>query len=237
MSWEPRSARFASRSVSGPRSIRQAAERQVQGIPASLRRVSPGVTPTTASGRGAALTPSADREAAFHSYVVDELGVLYRVAVKLTRDPIEAEDLVQDTLLRAYRALDRFDGRHPRAWLLTILRRAHINRVRKRRPVLLGDGESAQRVLEEVGPAAPSSEEVALFDRFEPDVAQALAGLPSDFRAVIELVDIQGLSYAQAAASLGIPKGTVMSRLHRGRRRIRTALEQTGRSDRRRSRP
>ena len=163
--------------------------------------------------------------------------MLYRVAVKLTRDPVEAEDLVQDTLLRAYRALDRFDGRHPRAWLLTILRHTHLNRVRQRRPALLSDGESAARLLEEAGPAAPSSEEVALFGRFEPAVAQALAELPPDFRAVIELVDIQGLSYAQAAASLGVPKGTVMSRLHRGRRRIRTALEQAGAAHRGRRTP
>jgi RNA polymerase sigma-70 factor (ECF subfamily) len=165
---------------------------------------------------------------AFAEYVEPELPVLYRVALSLTRDPTDAEDLVQDTVLRAFRAADRFDGRYPRAWLLTILRRTHINRARKRQPVLLADGESAQRTLEEIGPSAPSSEDVALSGEFEPVVAQALRALPPDFLAVVEMVDLQGLSYAQTAQSLDIPKGTVMSRLHRARRRIREHLDAAG---------
>jgi RNA polymerase sigma-70 factor, ECF subfamily len=185
------------------------------------------VTPTATGGSGAAAAP-AGRDEAFQTYVVGEIAVLYRVAVTLTRNPTDAEDLVQDTLLRAYRAVERFDGRHPRAWLLTILRHTHYNRVRKQQPLLLDDGESAQRVLEQTGPAAPSSEEVALSEQFEPVIAQALVDLPKEFRAVIDLVDLQGLSYAQAADRLGIPKGTVMSRLHRGRRRIREALDEAG---------
>ena len=185
------------------------------------------VTPAATSGAAASATPLG-RDEGFQTYVVGEVDVLYRVAVTLTRNPTDAEDLVQDTLLRAYRGIDRFDGRHPRAWLLTILRHTHYNRVRKRQPVLLADGESAQRVLEQTGPTAPSSEEVALAEQFEPVVAQALADLPDDFRAVIDLVDLRGLSYAQAADLLGIPKGTVMSRLHRGRGRIRATLDEAG---------
>jgi RNA polymerase sigma-70 factor (ECF subfamily) len=182
--------------------------------------VPPDVTPAVAA--------HADRDAAFQTYVVPEIEVLYRVAVTLTRNPTDAEDLVQDTLLRAYRAIESFDGAHPRAWMLTILRNTHINRARKRQPLLLPDGESAQRVLEQTGPPSPSSEEVALSEQFEPVVVRALRELPADFRAVIELVDLQGLSYAQAADRLGIPKGTVMSRLHRGRQRIRTSLDEAG---------
>jgi RNA polymerase sigma-70 factor (ECF subfamily) len=182
--------------------------------------VPPDVTPAVAA--------HADRDAAFHTYVVPEIEVLYRVAVTLTRNPTDAEDLVQDTLLRAYRAIESFDGAHPRAWMLTILRNTHINRARKRQPLLLSDGESAQRVLEQTGPPSPSSEEVALSEQFEPVVVRALRELPADFRAVIELVDLQGLSYAQAADRLGIPKGTVMSRLHRGRQRIRATLDEAG---------
>jgi len=185
------------------------------------------VTPAATSGAAASATPLG-RDEGFQTYVVGEVDVLYRVAVTLTRNPTDAEDLVQDTLLRAYRGIDRFDGRHPRAWLLTILRHTHYNRVRKRQPVLLADGESAQRVLEQTGPTAPSSEEVALAEQFEPVVARALADLPDDFRAVIDLVDLRGLSYAQAADLLGIPKGTVMSRLHRGRGRIRATLDEAG---------
>lgn len=173
-------------------------------------------------------TRDARRHTAFAEYVEPEIEVLYRVAVTITRNPTDAEDLVQDTLVRAFRAADRFDGRHPRAWLLTILRRTHLNRVRKRVPSLLHDGEDAARTLEELGPTIPSSEEVALSDEFEPVVAAALAELPTEFRSVIELVDLQGLSYAQAAEALSIPKGTVMSRLHRGRQRIRLRLQDAG---------
>lgn len=153
---------------------------------------------------------------------------MLRVAMSLTRDPADAEDLVQDALVRAFGALDRFDGRHPRAWLLTILRRTHLNRVRKRRAVLLSDGDDAARALEEMGPRVPSSEEVAMSVAFEPAVARALRALPADYFAVVDLVDLQGLSYAQAAEHLGIPRGTVMSRLHRARQRIRKSLDDAG---------
>jgi RNA polymerase sigma-70 factor (ECF subfamily) len=168
------------------------------------------------------------RHSAFAEYVQPEMEVLYRVALTLTRHPADAEDLVQDTLIRAFRAADRFDGRHPRAWLLTILRRTHLNRVRKRTPLLLADGSDAGRTLEELGPTLPSSEEVALSREFEPVVARALADLPAEFRAVIDLVDLQGLSYAQTAETLGVPTGTVMSRLHRARQRIRKRLMEVG---------
>ena len=82
---------------------------------------------------------SGDAEAAFARYVLPEVDVLYRVALSITRNKADAEDLVQDTMLRAFRAIERFDGRHPRAWLLTIMRNAQINRVRRRRPGLLND--------------------------------------------------------------------------------------------------
>ena len=194
-----------------------------------LDDVSPATPSRDAAGSAAAdAAAEARRHSAFAEYVQPEIEVLYRVAVTLTRNPADAEDLVQDTLVRAFRAADRFDGRHPRAWLLTILRRTHLNRVRKRTPSLLADGRDSERTLEELGPSLPSSEEVALSGEFEPVVAQALADLPSEFRSVIDLVDLQGLSYAQAAEALGIPKGTVMSRLHRARQRIRERLMDVG---------
>lgn len=177
---------------------------------------------------GTSASEAGSRDEAFTAFVVPEIDVLYRVAMSLTRHSSDAEDLVQDTLLRAYRAVDRFDGRHPRAWLLTILRNTHINRARKQQPTLLTDGDSAARVLEQTGPLAPSSEEAALADEFEPVVAAALAALPPEFYAVVELVDLSGLSYAETAARLDIPKGTVMSRLHRARQRIRAELDAAG---------
>lgn len=174
------------------------------------------------------------QRAAFDEYVVPEIPVLYRVALSLTGQPADAEDLVQDTLIRAFRAVDRFDGAHPRAWLLTILRHTHLNRVRARSAVLLGDGDSAVLTFDRVGPPAPSAEDVLVSDVFEAVVGEALAALPDKHRAVVTLVDIEGLSYQEAADALGVPRGTVMSRLHRARARIRTRLTAAGLAPQRR---
>jgi RNA polymerase sigma-70 factor, ECF subfamily len=168
------------------------------------------------------------REDRFREQVLSELEVVYRVARRLTRSLPEAEDLVQDTLLRAYRGFDGFDGRYPRAWLLTILRNTHVNRLRKRRPDLLED-ELAQRL-----PASgadgrqDATAEQVLRDQFDPLVRDAVASLSASHRAVVALVDLDGLSYQEAADVLGVPVGTVMSRLHRARRKVRAHLEAAG---------
>ncbi len=163
----------------------------------------------------------------FERYVLPELDVLFRVAMSITRNPSDAEDLVQDTLLRAFRSIERFDGRYPRAWLLTILRNAQINRVRRKRPELLRDPESGERLLEQQHPH-DSAEDDALQDTFDAEVELAFTALPDRFRRVVELVDLDGNSYQQAADSLGVPVGTVMSRLHRARKRIRDHLDTNG---------
>lgn len=174
-------------------------------------------------------TSERERQHAFREHVVPELELLYAMAMRLTRDPHTAEDLVQDTLLRAYRALDRFDGRHPRAWLLTILRNTNINRGRKRTPALLIDPD---RTFGQVpGPGADARDGAAepALDRIaDPALVRALRSLSEDHQAVIALVDVDGLSYAEAAELLGIPLGTLMSRLHRARRRVRQHLERSG---------
>jgi RNA polymerase sigma-70 factor, ECF subfamily len=168
------------------------------------------------------------RDVRFREQVLSELDVLYRVARRMTGDAIAAEALVQDVLLRAYRAFDRFDGRYPRAWLLTILRNAHVNRLRRRRPDLLDD-EVAHR-LPASGPdgRVEGTAEQALHDDFDPIVREALAALSTKHRAVIALVDLDGLTYREAADLLGVPAGTVMSRLHRARRKVRDRLEAHG---------
>jgi RNA polymerase sigma-70 factor, ECF subfamily len=162
----------------------------------------------------------------FERYVLAEVGVMLRVARSLTRNDADAEDLVQDTLLRAYRSIDRFDGTHPRAWCLTILRNTHINRNRRRRPELMRSGDEAARRLDNLdsGDRADASIDAA----FDAEVERALAELTEPFRTVVELVDIGGLSYAEAAEALGVPPGTVMSRLHRARTRIRDRLDRAG---------
>lgn len=177
---------------------------------------------------GEPVSDSRAQKAAFDRYVVPEIEVLYRVARSITRNPTDAEDLVQDTMLRAYRAIERFDGRHPRAWLLTIMRNAQINRVRRKRPELLRNPDAVMERLadehgEDLGPEA-----LVVESEYDAAIERAVDALPEKFRSVIELVDIQGLSYQEASDALGVPTGTIMSRLHRARARIRKHLEASG---------
>lgn len=161
---------------------------------------------------------------AFETYVVPEIAVLYRAARALTRHPHDAEDLVQDTLLRAHRSIHTFDGRHPRAWLLTILRNAHLSRVRRPRPELLHDADGVERRQD----PAPDATDALIDTGFDAELVRALDDLPAMFRDVIDLVDIGGQPYATAAETLGVPIGTVMSRLHRARTRLRKQLLRAG---------
>lgn len=167
-----------------------------------------------------------DAADAFERYVLPEIEVLLRVAQSLTRHRADAEDLVQDTLLRAHRSIGTFDGRHPRAWLLTILRNTNINRNRRQRPELLRDPD----VVEERSGAmeAPERADASVDRMLDHEVAVALDALDEPFRSVVDLVDVDGLTYAEAAEVLDIPVGTVMSRLHRARARIRDHLGRTG---------
>lgn len=167
-------------------------------------------------------------EQAFAQYVLPEVDVLYRVAMSMTRNNADAEDLVQDTLLRAYRAIDRFDGRHPRAWLLTIMRNAQVNRVRRRRPELLRDPDATMERVADTGTDGRTTEDLVVDGAFDARVEEAFDALPEKFRSVVELVDLQGHSYQEAADDLGVPVGTIMSRLHRARSRIRKHLDKTG---------
>lgn len=179
---------------------------------------------------------SEQRQAAFARHVLPEVDVLLRVAMSLTRRPADAEDLVQDTLTRAFQGIGSFDGAHPRAWLLTIMRNTHINRNRRRRPELLDDPVAAfERLAATEGVGAQTPEALVVGETFDAVVFDALVALPVRFRQVVDLVDIDGLSYAEAAEALGIPVGTVMSRLHRARTRMRHRLVAAGLAPRRRS--
>lgn len=157
----------------------------------------------------------------FAQYVVPELGVLLRVARGLVSRPVDGEDLVQDALIRAYRSIDTFDGAHPRAWLLTILRNTNRNRNRRRSECLLGDGALMTDVL---APPSATPEHTVVEAVFDDAVEDALSSLSEDHRAVVELVDVEGLSYAEAAEALSVPVGTIMSRLSRARAKIRERL-------------
>ena len=160
----------------------------------------------------------ASRHAAFDRIVVPELGRLLGAARTLTRDHVAAEDLVQDAMVRAYRGLCRFDGRYPRAWLLTILRNTHLNSIRRTRPISIDD-------VPELALGDEAAIDAVLLD----DALQrALRALPAEQRDVVSLVDVEGLSYQEAADALGVPTGTVMSRLHRARTKLRAQLEAEG---------
>ncbi len=171
--------------------------------------------------------PATDAQVKFETHVTPELEILFRTARSLTRSQADAEDLVQETLLRAFRAIDRFDGRYPRAWLMTIMRNANINRARKKTPDLLTDPdltfERSAEFADHVGP-----EETVVEPVFDAAVSDAFNSLSEDFREVVELVDLNGLAYQEAADIIGVPVGTVMSRLHRARKRIREHIGAEG---------
>lgn len=175
-----------------------------------------------------AVAPATTDDTAFERYVLPEIEVLLRVARSLTRHHAEAEDLVQETLLRAYRGIDGFDGRFPRAWLMTILRNTHTNRNRRRRPELLHDPDRTEHIAEPEPAHSAMTPDAIVERQFEAAIERALDDLDDRFRTVVELVDIDGLAYSEAAEVLDVPIGTVMSRLHRARRRLREQLDRDG---------
>jgi len=158
---------------------------------------------------------------------------LYAAAMRMTRNPADAEDLVQETFLKAYRAYDSFTaGTNLKAWLYRILTNTYINKYRKasRRPdeVDLGNVEDLylyRRIgSEESVEAARTTEDRVLDGLVESDIKKAVEALPENFRIPVLLADLEGLSYQEIADILEIPIGTVMSRLHRGRKAMQKAL-------------
>jgi RNA polymerase sigma-70 factor, ECF subfamily len=195
--------------------------RDIAGVGGKQKRGSPG------SGHVMEGQSTVDdaRARAFREHVEPEIEVMLRVALSLTRRRADAEDLVQESLIRAFRALDTFDGRHPRAWLLTIVRRTHLNMNRRQRPDLVADWDVVGDQRPPFGASTAASAEQAHLDgSLSSHLTTALKDLDPRFRAVVFLVDIHDLSYAEAAAVLGVPVGTVMSRLSRARNRLRAAL-------------
>jgi len=158
---------------------------------------------------------------------------LYAAALRLTRNPADAEDLVQETFLKAYRAYGTFEaGTNLKAWLYRILTNTFINNYRRdtRRPqeTDLGDLEDLylfRRLSRESSTGDTGSAEDQLLDGLvESDIKEAIEALPENFRMVVLLADLEGFSYKEIADILDIPIGTVMSRLHRGRKALQRAL-------------
>jgi RNA polymerase sigma-70 factor (ECF subfamily) len=169
-----------------------------------------------------------ERDELFGRHVVAHIPALLSAARGHTGQLADAEDLVQDTLVRAYRGMHGFDGAHPRAWLMTILRNVAANRYRRRQPALLDDPEALAESVDGLVPGENSTESVVLDASVAHAVHRALDDLTTRQRDAILLVDLEELSYAEAAAWLHVPEGTVMSRLHAARARLRRALGRAG---------
>jgi RNA polymerase sigma-70 factor (ECF subfamily) len=167
-----------------------------------------------------------EKRRAFEQEALPHLDTAYRVALRLTHDPARAEDLVQDTMLRAFRAWHQYQpGTNVRAWLLTILRNTFINDYRRERargiPVDLSAIEDFS-LFDEVGERDP---EGRIFDRMvDEDVITAIDELPEEFRETLVLSDVEGLPYQEIATVTGVPVGTVKSRLFRARRALQRRL-------------
>ena len=161
------------------------------------------------------------------------LDSLYSTALRLTKKPADAQDLVQEALMKAYKAYANFEaGTNLKAWLFRILTNSYINiyRYKKRRPreVDVDDADTMFLYHKLRGSTAAditqSPEEDFLKTITDTDISEALAELPDQYRQVVLLADVEGLSYAEIAEMLEIPPGTVMSRLHRGRKALQKAL-------------
>jgi RNA polymerase sigma-70 factor (ECF subfamily) len=175
-----------------------------------------------------------ERQERLEAEALTHLDALYRTALRLSRSPQDAEDLVQETYLNAFRSLDRFEeGTNLRAWLFRILNNAFISqyRRRKRRPSSSIEDVTEYYLYDHLleGGAAPRTEnpEQEVLDRIgDEGVLRALEDLPVEFRQVELLADVEGFSYREIADILNIPIGTVMSRLYRARRRLQKMLWQ-----------
>ena len=195
----------------------------------------------TSSATGSATTPElvdpreteteAERTLRFETDALQYLDQLYAAAMRMTRNPADAEHVVQETFAKAYGSFHQFrPGTNLKAWLYRILTNTYINSYRKKqREPQLSDGENVEdwklaRAESHTSSGLKSAETVALENLPDSDVKDALQQLAPDFRLAVFLADVEGFSYKEIAEIMGTPIGTVMSRLNRGRTQLRKLL-------------
>jgi RNA polymerase sigma-70 factor (ECF subfamily) len=180
----------------------------------------------------------ADQER-FADQAMEHMSALYTAALRMTRNPADAEDLLQETYLKAFRAFDTFrEGTNLKAWLYRILTNTYINsyRAKKRRPEQTEIEEVEDLYLYrrlgglEAVAAGRSAEDEVLAHFTDTEVKEAVESLPEQFRLAVLLADVEGFSYKEIAEIMDVPIGTVMSRLHRGRRALQKRLYDFGRA-------
>jgi RNA polymerase sigma-70 factor (ECF subfamily) len=175
---------------------------------------------------------SPEDEERFRADALPLLDSLYGAALRMTRNPADAEDLVQETMLRAYRSFERFEpGTNLKAWLFRILTNAYINTYRKRQrePQKISqdqieDFDLYQELKDHDSRYQATPESIVLDSLVDSDILEAIEDLPDQFRLAVILSDIEGFSYAEMAEIMDVPMGTVMSRLHRGRKALQRRL-------------
>jgi RNA polymerase sigma-70 factor (ECF subfamily) len=179
------------------------------------------------------------RPEAFEKQVLEHMDMMYAVALRLTRNPADAQDLTQNTVVKALRFHSKFrEGTYIKAWLLTILRNTFINEYRRkvRRPtfVELSGTEAAADTSHQPEAAYEPNESYSnsLLELLDDEVRKAIEALPADFRVAVVMADLEDRSYKEIADYMGCPLGTVMSRLHRGRKILRDQLAEYARDRR-----